>query len=104
MCCQVLAESFRDGYSWVAEALDHHLLESILKCQPLLDSNADVNNQDGTEPLLQSSLVELLDLVNSYLIYRPVYEALEDLSGTYSRQVWKMISIRMVHCGMLGIG
>ncbi len=72
VCCQVLAESFRDGYSWVAEALDHYLLESILKCQPLLDSNADVNNQDGTEPLLQSSLVELLDLVNSYLIYRPV--------------------------------
>lgn len=68
VCCHVLAESFQDGYSWVAEALDHHLLESILKCQPLLDSNADVNKKDDTESLL----IALLDLVNSYLIYRPV--------------------------------
>ncbi|KAK0462929.1 uncharacterized protein EV420DRAFT_1145387 [Desarmillaria tabescens] len=71
-CCQVLAEAFHDGYSWVVEALDHHLSESILKCQSLLDSDAAVREDDDAEPILHMSLMEVLNSVNFYLIYRPV--------------------------------
>ncbi|KAK0435817.1 uncharacterized protein EV420DRAFT_1592111 [Desarmillaria tabescens] len=66
-CAGYLATCFEEGSLRVVQALERHLLDLLLKCIPFFST------EDPSAPsLLFSTIVQILDLVNSYLIYRGV--------------------------------
>ncbi|SJL13265.1 uncharacterized protein ARMOST_16704 [Armillaria ostoyae] len=73
LCASYLSGAFADQFTWVGEALQAHLLLSIMKCQPYFMLAGGGHTPDRTTGnTLNDVLVHLLNEVNCHSVIRAV--------------------------------
>ncbi|KAK0229746.1 hypothetical protein EDD85DRAFT_122614 [Armillaria nabsnona] len=73
LCASYLSGAFEDQFTWVGEALQAHLLLSIMKCQPYFMLAGGGHTPDRTTGnTLNDVLVHLLNEVNCHSVIRAV--------------------------------
>ncbi|KAK0460404.1 uncharacterized protein EV420DRAFT_209414 [Desarmillaria tabescens] len=91
LCASYLSGAFTDQFTWVAEALQDHLLLSIMKCQPYFMLAGGGHTPDRTTGnTLNDVLVHLLNEVNCHSIIRAV---LRQATRAVTEVEWHPLSI-----------
>ncbi|KAK0224311.1 hypothetical protein IW262DRAFT_884544 [Armillaria fumosa] len=73
LCASYLSGAFKDQFAWVGEALQAHLLLSIMKCQPYFMLAGGGHTPDRTTGnTLNNVLVHLLNEANCHSVIRSV--------------------------------
>ncbi len=64
-----LMNAFYENYTWVAQALQCHLLQTLMRCQPFVERFGDADNAPHT---LKGTFTDVINTINTFLLYRPV--------------------------------
>ncbi len=66
---EYLMNTFYENYTWVAQALQYHLIQTLMRCQPFVERFGDADNGPHT---FKGTFTALINKINTFLLYRPV--------------------------------